>query len=525
MTIDRSLASRDRKWNWLAIALIVPIVLLSIRSFAAAFTPGLNSDHAVHVLMAYHLKLPDDFYYWGQDRLGSLVPVLSHFLLKILPLPVVVVVSIVQYGLLIFGYLCLASLLRHAVSRLALALVWFLPLVPFTELDFIGQPYGPQIALIGAACVAIDRLSQTKKIGQKRLWLATATACLFFSLWVSDFTIVPLFLLSLWGLSQLYKAWKLREKTVIKDAVTVLLTAGLGVAFVEFAKNNASSRRNYSSFATPEQSIEMLRRLLTSFWNTLTFQTNNLFLSWHAILAVILLGYLAWAIAAHRQKILRSTSRWFYLFLGTVAIGMPLLLISFWVYRNGLNLRYFTVIYVMAWLAVLLLIEALPTNLARTATILMLMTAIASSLSLPLFVYTIQRPIAQIQQLQEIKALGNAGFIGDYWRSYILCSVDPANLNCTPHDPKGKTPCPPADAPPHLRSSRPVRAGVRCRRCIPQVFASDTIYLVKDKWLNRFPAETEQFRRCLVRAGRPQKVSGYTIAPYRIKAAAERRSS
>ncbi|NJL22603.1 MAG: hypothetical protein HC895_20180 [Leptolyngbyaceae cyanobacterium SM1_3_5] len=442
-----------------------------------------------------------------------------------MPLPVVTVVSIVQYGLLIVGYLCFASLLRRSVSRFALALVWFLPLAPFTELISIGQPYNAQMAMIGLACVAIDRLFLTKTLWQKRLLLITATACLFLSLWVSDFTIVVLFLLSLWGVWRLYKAWQLREKAAVWNAAIVLLTAGLGFGFVQFAKSNANSRRNYSSFATAEQSIDMLRRLLTSIWNTLTFQANNLFLSWHAIFAVILLCYLAWAIAVHRQKILRSISPWFYLSFGTIAIGMPLLLISFWVYRNGLNLRYFVVIYAMTWLVVLLLVEALPVNLARLATVLMLMTAIASSLSLPPHLYSFEKPIAQIEQLQEIKALGNAGFIGDYWRSYILCSVDPANLNCTPRDRRGKTPCPPLDAPPAQRSSRLDRAGVRCRRCIPQVLASNTIYLVKDEWLGVFPAETEQFRQCLVKAGEPRIVSGYTIAPYRIRPAAERSAS
>lgn len=414
MTIDRLLDTHDRKWNVVSIAPIVLIILLSIRSAAAVFSPRLNSDNAVHVLMAYHLKLPDDLYYWGQDRLGSIVPILSHFLLKILPLPVVTVVSIVQYGLLIFGYLCLASLLKQTTSRLALALVWFLPLASFTQLVFVGQPYGPQIALIGAACVAIDRRAQAKTLLKKRLWLATATACLFISLWISDFTIVVLFLISLWGLWQLYQAWQLRKKSAIGDALTAVITAAFGLGFVEFAKSTVASRPNYAAFATPKQSIEMVRQLLGSLWNTITFQSNNLFLSLHAILAIGLLGYLVWAIASHRQKVLQSISHWFYLFLGTVMVGMPLLLVSFWVYRNGVNLRYFVVIYMMVWLAVLLLVEALPARVSRFATVLMVIVAIASSLSLPSYVYGFERPVSQIERLQEVKALGNAGFIGNY---------------------------------------------------------------------------------------------------------------
>ncbi|NEQ26141.1 MAG: hypothetical protein F6K28_45260, partial [Microcoleus sp. SIO2G3] len=366
MAIDSPLNPRDRKWKTvLSIALIVSIVLLSIRSSAAVFSPALNSDNAVHVLMAYHLKLPDDLYYWGQDRLGSIVPILSHFLLKILPLPVVTVVSIVQYALLIFGYLCFASLLRHTVLHLALALVWFLPLRSFGVLNFIGQPYGPQMALVGAACVAIDRRTQAKTLHSKRLWLAIATTCLLLSLWISDFSIVILFLLGLWGLWQLYRAGQTNLQLVRWDAAIVLLIAGLGFAFIQFAKSQVSSRQNYGAFATPAQTIDMIGRLLTSIWRTMTFRADNPFLSLHSLLAIALLGYLSWAIAAHRQKVLQSVSHWFYLFLGTAIVGLPLLLISFWVYRNGVNLRYFTVTYVSLWLAVLFLIDSLPAAIAQ----------------------------------------------------------------------------------------------------------------------------------------------------------------
>ncbi len=59
---------------------IVAIAILffcSYRAFAPLNTPNLNADRAIHVLMAADLKLPQDLYYWGQNRLGSIVPLLS----------------------------------------------------------------------------------------------------------------------------------------------------------------------------------------------------------------------------------------------------------------------------------------------------------------------------------------------------------------------------------------------------------------------------------------------------------------
>lgn len=38
---------------------------------------GLNSDHAIHILMAESFDYTKDWYYWGQNRLGSFIPMLG----------------------------------------------------------------------------------------------------------------------------------------------------------------------------------------------------------------------------------------------------------------------------------------------------------------------------------------------------------------------------------------------------------------------------------------------------------------
>jgi hypothetical protein len=513
--------------NLLWIAIVSFIFILSFRAFAPYLAPNLNSDNAIHILMAYHLKLPDDLYYWGQDRLGSIVPILGHFLLKLLPLSPVEAVSYVQYFLLLVGFLCFASLFRNPISKIAFALIWFLPLRVLTELIHIGQPYGAQLAFIGVGIVLINYLIENTEqlMGwRRRILIAIATTSLFISLWISDFTIITILLLALMLLvpisSSIFKEPQpVRNGKLVAiapDVLTILVVSLMGFLSIDYAKQNAADQGSYSGFNGPAQVIEVLSRLGTSLIRTISFQAKTIFLSIHAILTLVFIGYAVYLLLRSRNTNIQSAtsttpplklSRWFYFFLAHTILGLVLLVLSDWVYKNGINFRYFTPVYITGWLAALLFTEALDGAVARRASVLLVLAAVSSSFSLPRQVFFLEKPEPKIQTLQEIQTLGNAGLIGDYWTAYLICSANPASLNCTPYDRKGTTPC--------LASSQPRAVGqVRCRRCVPKVMASETIYLVKEKWLDAFPDQIQQFGQCLIRVGQGQKLGGYTMAPY-----------
>jgi hypothetical protein len=514
LTEASSIISARRTSSLLCTLLISVVFLISFRTFAPFLAPKLNSDNAIHILMAYHLKLPDDLYYWGQDRLGSVVPILSHFLLQLVPIPTVEAVSYVQYSLLLLGFLAFSSLFRNWVSRLVFACVWFLPLQPFTELIVIGQPYGAQLAFIGISLFLFDRVSKTAlQFITRQLLISLATASLLISLWVSDFTIVTVVTLAAIGLKYLYKQFFDRAESTLKltsiavDVVNVTSTSLLGFLFIAYAKEQAARSKVNETFNSIEQVLEVLGKLSNSFLRTLTFRANNIFLSIHAILGVILFVYFAYLVLiAKRQN--SSRSRWLYLLIANAIVGFVLLVLSNWVYTNGINLRYFTFVYLMVWLSALLFAETLQESNAKRAYILLIAIALSSSLSLPSYVLSLEKPEAKIQSLQELQSLGAVGLIGEYWSSYVLCSVNPALLDCTPRDPKGKTPCP------SLPALKKQAGRVRCSRCVPQVLAAKTIYLVKERWFDTFPEQIQQFRQCLIKVGEPRELAGYTLAPY-----------
>lgn len=503
--------------TFLLVPFAIVAFLLSFRSFAAYLAPSLDSDHAVHILMAYHLKLPDDLYYWGQNRLGSLVPVLSHFLLSLLPISVVEAVSYVQYFLLGLAFICLASLFRHTVSKIIFAFVWFLPLYPFRALLLIAQPYGTQFAFIGLALVMLNKLTDSKEIKPvtRQLLISLSIASLFISLWVSDLSILPIFLLSLIGLKYVYTSIKdsLEPKArmiawVSLDSFNVLTISGLSLLFIRYAKEHATPVSKYGAFGTLEQISKVLNRLAVALVRTVTFQNNQPNLSVHAILVFVLLGYMAYLMLSGKLKNDLMAPRWFYFFLVNAIVGFVLLVTSYWVYRYNVNLRYFTFVYVSAWVAVLLFAEGLKGVSLKRIYAFLLLIALFSCLSLPKSVFSLTRHPPKIQRLEELQTLGHAGFIAHYWNAYILCAVNPALLNCTPFDREGTPPCLPPGEPQK-------KVGfVRCPRCAAEVLASEHIYLLKDKWMDTFPPEIQQFGQCLVKTGEPIDIAGYTMAPY-----------
>lgn len=513
MTLFQPLARR------LPIFLIAIIVLISFRTFAAFRSPILNSDHAIHILMAYHLRLPEDLYFWGQDRLGSVVPLLSHWLLQISPLRPVEAVSWVQYALLLIGFLCLSSLFKRPASRVIFALVWFLPLNPFSTLVAIAQPYGPQFTFVGLALVGFNLLiNRSEQLqGLKRQIVITAvTACLWLSLWVSDLSVVILALLLLggaWVLFQQIRRNIQQSKPVFADfrypdLLNTLITSSAGIWFIHYAKEHATRKiGRYSSLNTPSQVFEILERMGSAFTKTLLFQLQEPFLSFHAVLALGLVAYLGYLLISKKYLLGAPLSRWFYLFLASAILGFFLLGLSNWVYRNP-DLRYYTFVYVAWWMALLLFAETLQSSAARKIYFLLILIALSASLSLPGFTYKIPANKSRIEKLAPLQSMEPAGFIGEYWSSYVICSADPARFNCTSYDQKGVTPCPSPTQP------RPKVGSVRCKRCVREVLASDTIYLVKERWFEQFPGEIQQFGQCLVKNGEERKLGWLKIAPY-----------
>lgn len=497
-------------------ALIVLIGILSFRSFAGFLSPNFDADQAVHVLMSYDLQLPEDWYYWGQNRLGSLLPILSHGLLQVMPLPPIQAVSFVQYAFVIVGFLCYASLLKQLCLKVIFALIWFLPAAPFQKLVEVAHPYAPQFALLGIALVAAHRLATMPETPLlPRMGLNTLIILSFtLSIWVSDLSLLPAGVAAVWASKSILsdqKGWRplahleyLRQRPLCWYNALLL---GLAGAFLVYVKSTASQRdENYGVFAINglESMGQIIGSVLSNIVRTVLFQVNHPILSLYCLASLVTIGSLCFYLRKVYQGTFPFSVQWLSLLLATaISMGISILL-SRWTLIQGVPARYFIGIYLCGWLAALLMVDQfaatrqLASGSLHRLTALLCLTALLGSLSLPPYVFTIDKPPSRLAMLQPLAAIGEAGLIGEYWSSYLLCIAAPEQLSCTPHD----------------------QDFARCPRCVQQVLQSPVIYLVSKGWLSAFPNELEQFGQRLRQQQPAQPIAGYWMAPYRVVSSA-----
>ena len=88
------------------------IVIISFRIYSSVFYPGLNSDNAVTILMTHYFHLPDDLYFWGQDRMGSIIPLIAQIPNKLFHISAIYSEAITHYFILVVDFFQLLHFLN-----------------------------------------------------------------------------------------------------------------------------------------------------------------------------------------------------------------------------------------------------------------------------------------------------------------------------------------------------------------------------------------------------------------------------
>ncbi|MBW4684342.1 MAG: hypothetical protein KME40_04430 [Komarekiella atlantica HA4396-MV6] len=473
------------------------VFLLSFRSYAGYLSPDLNSDGAVHALMAHDLKLPEDLYYWGQNRLGSIVPILGHYLTKITSFSSIKSVSIVQFLFICLGYWVLANLFRNFLSKVIFALIWFFPTSIFSDLVRLAHPYAPQFCFIGIGIQLLlnfEAFSRNQNIYKNYFLIFISIIFIYASLWISDFSIIILMILNV-----TFLLYFLKEITKINVKIcyslTLLVANLVGVFFIIYAKSNSSFYYSeYTGLNNTQETWFIVKKIIDNTKHNILFQNNNLFLSLWTILVFVFTTFIIY-IYVFKKINSQKIPKVFYIIMMNAILGLFIIILSKWVFINQGEPRYFIPIYILIWLSILVLIESTEGVIQKKMYGITLAIAIISCLTLPSYVFSLEKAEPKIQQMQEIKTLGQVGIIGDYWTSYLIGAINPELLAVTPHD----------------------KATVRCLKCVDRVIESEMIYLVKEQWLENFPNQIKQFNRDLEKVSSPINLGGYTLAAYKKK--------
>lgn len=416
---------------------------------------------------------------------------LANRLLNILPVSSVWAVSIVQYALLIIGFIGFSTLLKNRITQFFLLLLIFFPPEMFT--DLLRFPIGLSYMLIGGGILSYRFYQKHTQTWYK--YGALFCLLLFFvsAIWVADTAALPITLLI--GV-YFYTCYK-NNHTLRKEIpllIATLIGFVIGAGFIYYAKTQAPIKTgSYVALNDLSAVIQAFQKVFSNMLEVFTFQQPLWSAGIYAWFVFVFLAYVLY----HTYKA-GSLFRFHVLkvfFVADFILYFILLMLSSWALKNELGRWYFTGIYFTLGMFLLLLVEEFTIPSIRKSIYISFFALLIVGALTPLHAMLSIRPknLRPMRQLaSEITLLGPCGIIGDFWNAYILAVDNPSLVVATPHD----------------------KSDVRNSSLPDRVMEQPVIYVVKDMWLTTFPDTLMQFGYTLARNGDAFRAGNCELAPY-----------
>lgn len=446
------------------------------------YFPALNSDDGINILMVHSFSIPENLYFWGQDRYGSFIPLLANPLLKIFSLRAEVAESVVHFGVLILGFFSFASFLKSRYIKILFALFFFFP--PYHMIEFFRNNIGLSYCLVGIMLFLLHKIQSSEiKPVFKHFYYFLLALLTVFSVWLSELAAISIFiLLIVFILKKISKKETisnfLRYKTELAYFIFTLATL---IIFIRYAKINAIKIETFQGVNTLSEVINSLSIFFYSLFQLLFFKAKEPITG---IYIVLLLFALMIFMFSKKKIELNKMQRTLLFFLITEVIAIFVaIMLSNWALLNNIPRRYFVGAYIFLGLASLIIFENTKFShqklkyLNHFVFIIILTGSISSFYNL---IYVWPKTFrSKIEVVSEFRQLEPAGIIADYWNSYITACANPSLIKATPHD----------------------ALEIRNKKMAVEVMEQDNIYVIRDGWLEFFPDTLIQFNNTLVKSG------------------------
>jgi hypothetical protein len=491
----RILFLRMKRISFLYYVALMLIVWVSWCFYASVNYPLLNSDDALNVLMAHYYSLPGDFYCWGQDRGGTLIPLISWVLMVVGGGSALVAVSMANYLLLVGGFWGFATLLASRWNRLMFALIWFLPFQRF--IDLVRFPIGVQYSLLGLFIGLWGLPRVGGRLGGLWVHLQYLSMALvgIAAVWVSDLAwVTMLVMVGVWW-------WRGRGQSLPNGFLPMAylgVSMAVGLGFLFYARSHASG---ITGTYAQVNDLAGIWRALGLVWHAvgelLVFRTGEPLVSlfvWLVFLMLFLLVFYFWR---GRWWVLVGENRWIVFFGVDFLAVMLVLFLSGWVLRNGMGRWYFVSTYISLGLCTILVLELMRAERSSRyirwlAWITVLIGSVSTFYSLRFERPGTFRPMASV--VGEFGQLGRIGILAEYWNAYIAACPDPDNIKATPHE----------------------GSDVRNPALVEEVFSQPRLYVIRDMWLPAFPDTLTNFGRTLIKREAPFRLGGCDVCRYEV---------
>ena len=316
----------------LALALVtcVSLIFFSVWTFKS-----FNSDHAIHVLMMEDFRIPEDWYYWGQNRLGSLLPFIGSMLVAI-GVPSLAAAGMVHVVFLGTIALILFKLFEGSAWSIAALVALIFPVFPFWMQISLGHPYLAQM-LFGLLFLLL--LSSFPKISAIR-WLALGILA-FLGLWSTELHLgflLATFLVCLSNARQL--KWQ--------DWLPLGIGLIIGAIFLYEAKEHAVDVKQYAQkFASWQQ----IRESFQAAWTGLVPLFSLASAKWFNSVLLYFLIFLSLGLGIFRFKKQKAFSHLTKILFLAALFSFFMIHFSHWNYIMELPMRYFSSAYIWFMLA------------------------------------------------------------------------------------------------------------------------------------------------------------------------------
>lgn len=444
------------------------IIVLSFLTYSSNFFPLLNSDDAISILMTHYFKLPHDLYYWGQDRYGSLIPLIGQFF-KLFHIKSITAESLSHYLILILGYLSFSTLFKSNFSKIVFAIIWFFPLFHFVG-GLLRFNFGVHYSLLAIGIYLIRLLSKNNIVSLKRYFiLFSITILMILAVWVSDTAIITIFIIfGVLLLSFLKEKREIISLSSKPQTYFVFVGTVICALFIWYAKSQSVrvSEYNEDLFNNSSSVLKAAIILKDTIVEIFTFKIDNQITSVYAYLVIGILVF--FFLFVKRKKHKPDNSNWINIFLLDGIAVILLTLVSTWALLNNMPRRYFTGAYISFWLAFLIYLDNYHLNLKLIILRTIIVVTILIGVYSPFHYYLNTNPRnlkPAAKNVAELETLGEIGILAEYWNSYISSVTNPDMVKSTPND----------------------WSLIRNHDMIDSVFAQPKLFVIKDMWLDSFP--------------------------------------
>lgn len=473
--------------------LIAAIALFSFFLFSSAYYPSVSSDMGVNVLIAESFSLPHDVYWWGQDRLGSFIPLISQPLIK-MGMSSLLAVSISNYLVITLGFIGFSTLFKSKKTILLFAILWFFPYQRFIDMSVF--PLGLSYGLLGFSLLFLRKidLHQSFLMHYKNLIYILLTFIIWgCAVWISDLMFITLTTLGLSG--GIY--FLFNKTTYNKLPIIVIYLLGMaGIAFIILHLKTYAIvvAQGFSGINSITQVINAFNIVGQSIYLVLSFQ-DSFFISLGAwiILTLMLLTLI------HTFQLIRSgrlfKNVWHTFFLADFSGILLVIFLSNWVLLNDMGRWYFVAPYISFSIYFLYTLDNSGFIHKKIVFPILSICFILLGTSPITAIYNQYRGYQSTASVvQELDRLGEIGIIGDYWNSYKLSIANPGKVKSTPHQ--------------HSDIKNPAR--------INEVLLQPRIIVARDMWMDAFPDSLHQFGYLLLKKGNPFYLAKSNLCEYEI---------